>query len=156
LPGFYLCRLCDKMKQTKINSCAACVMAEIVGESEQYVLDWFKYYDPPFCDEDAILFLAHHGVYLSLYCKMSEPTRMDSDEDITVALTFKKRAFYIIVKSERFEDKFHAIFWNGYKVIDSNPDSFDGRDLSEYEIVGFYPVMRTEEKAKLFEELLTG
>lgn len=50
------------IQQTANNTCVACTLANIIGESEQYVLDWFEHIDPPFNDKDAMIFLLHHGI----------------------------------------------------------------------------------------------
>ena len=137
------------IKQSTDNSCLPCVLAMMVGESEQYVLGWFENQDPPLSDEDAYIFLAHHGIYLSLYCKMEEPTSFDDlKEDMSITLNLSRRPYYFVVESQRFPGKTHSILWDGYKVLDPNPKAKDDPALSEYKVIGFYPMMWTEKRAK--------
>lgn len=138
----------ELIKQSTNNSCLACVLAMMVGEPEQYVLDWFKNDGPPFSDEDAYIFLAHHGIYLSLYCKMLEPTSFDGlEDDMTVTLSLRGRPYYFVVESQTFPGKTHSILWNGEKVLDPSPKAKDDPALSDYKIIGFYPMMWTEQRA---------
>lgn len=140
----------DLIKQSTDNSCLACVLAMMVGESEQYVLDWFENDGPPFSDEDAYIFLAHHGVYLTLCCKLSEPTSFNDikDDDLTVELKLHGRPYYFVVESQRFPGKTHSILWDGEKVLDPNPKTPDNLALSDYKVIAFYPMMWTEQRAK--------
>ncbi|MHA2377492.1 MAG: hypothetical protein ACXAB9_15160 [Candidatus Thorarchaeota archaeon] len=138
------------MKQNYNNSCLACVLAIIVDESEQYVLDWFKYIDPPFSDEDAFLFLAHHGIYLAFSAKLLNGSRITGRETLEIELDMQGRAAYVVVESERYAGRTHAIFWDGYRVYDPNPDTEDGRLLESYNVERFYPMMLTEERQRIF------
>ncbi len=49
-----------------------------------------------------------------------------------------------IVKSRYHEGETHAIYWNGQKVLDPDPGVEDGGEIKEYEIVGWYPVMKVQ------------
>jgi hypothetical protein len=127
-------------------------MAEIIGESEQYVLDWFYPQEPPFSDEDAYLFLAHHGTFLSLYCKLKKHVNLDDEpDDIGIEISIQGRPIYFVVDSNRFDGKRHAIFWDGYKIFDPSPDAPEDAKLSDYKIVGFYPMMMTEHRREFFK-----
>lgn len=141
----------DRIKQSNNKSCLASALAMMVDESEQYVLDWFENDGPPFCDEDAYIFLAHHGIYLSLYCKPKEPISFDDVECLNVSLQLNGRPFYLVVESQGFPGKTHAILWDGYKVLDPNPEARNNPSLSNYKIVGFYPMMQTEERDRMFK-----
>ncbi len=148
----------ELIKQSTDNSCLACVLAMMVGESEQYVLDWFENGNPPFSDEDAYIFLAHHGIYLSLYCKMEEPTSFDNlEDDMAITISLHDRPYYFVVESQRFPGKTHSILWDGDKVLDPNPGVAKAKDdptLSDYKIIGFYPMMWTEERAERNSKML--
>jgi hypothetical protein len=136
------------IKQTRDNTCLACVLAMIVGESEQYVLDWFEYQDPPFGDLDAFIFLAHHGFFLALYCKM---VKGDFDfEPTTITLDFENRAVYLIVESENYPGLTHAIYWDGKELHDPVSETLKTH-IGEYNVLGFYPLMKTHERHKLFK-----
>jgi len=137
------------MKQSDKVSCVAVVLAMIVGETEQYVRDWLGF-SPPYTDLDAALFLVHHGVILGTFIVFEDTKNhgMRPDRDYEVAFPIKDRPAYVLVKSERFPDLLHALFWDGEVVHDPNPESADGRPLSEYEIHHWYPLTYTEERYK--------
>lgn len=144
----------NRIKQRTNKSCLASVLAMMVGESERYVLDWFENDVPPFSDEDAYIFLAHHGIYLSLYCKLQKPISLDDmDGNISLTMQLNDRPFYLVVESQRFPGKTHAMLWDGHRVLDPNPDAQDDPLLSNYKIIGFYPMMQTEEREKIFKLL---
>lgn len=42
---------------------------------------------------------------------------------------------YITVVSERYPDKSHAIFWDGFKIYDPHPSVKDGRDIKTYKVM---------------------
>lgn len=140
------------MKQSRYNSCLACVLAMIINESEQYVLDWFEYIDPPFSDEDAFLFLAHHGIYLSFSAVLLNGSKINGTEVLQIELDMRGRAAYVVVKSEKHPGRTHAIFWSGYRVYDPNKDTSDDRPLESYDIERFYPMMLTEEREEIFSD----
>ncbi len=144
-----------RITQSNDKNCLACVLAMIVGESEQYVLDWFEHQGPAYRDEDSWIFLAHHGIYLGIYVQFEDSDggsmHPKSSYDITVKI--QGRPCYIVVRSSRFEGKFHAIFWDGHKVYDPNPEMQDDPPLSLYMVDCFYPFMLTKERESFFAKM---
>lgn len=138
------------MKQSQNNTCLACVLAIIVGEAEQYVLDWFKYQDPPLNDQDALIFLAHHGIFFAIQI-VPHKKEIDSHSTYEVELSLKERAAYVIVESETYKGKHHAIYWDGYRVRD--PQRPSQKLLRRYKVICFYPLMTTEERRNLAKAL---
>lgn len=134
------------IKQSRNNSCLAAVLAMMVNESEEYVLDWFKFQNTPLNDEDAFIFLAHHGIYLSLYCLLNEPQSICKTETLEIDISLNDRKMYLVVESENYPGKHHAVFWDGNCVHDPSPNSQDKRSIEEYKIIGFYPIMTTKER----------
>jgi len=136
------------IEQTQYNTCLHCVLAMIVGETEEYVRSWFKYIDPPLYDEDAFLFLAHHGIYLCLWLPL-ESRSLNENDEISIIVGFKGRPAYIVVESETMESRYHAVLWDGERVLDPRKGV---RKLEEFKMYGFYPLMWTGQRSKKYEE----
>ena len=136
------------INQTKTNTCLVCVLAMIVEESEQYVLDWFKYITPPISDEDAFIFLAHHGRYLTTCAsfknkKTQKGISLSNIDYIEIKWDMKNEA-YLVVDSHTKEDRTHAVFWTGKKVLD--PMEKKPQPLSKYKIRYLYPMMHSKKE----------
>ncbi len=135
-------------KQKFYNSCMACVLGMIINKSEEYVLNWFKYYGPPFNNQDAFIFLAHHGIFFGI---AFEEIHFQED-DIHGIMSIKERPLLITVKSENYEDKTHAIYWDGFQIKDPCPTTKKTK-IKEYEIKEIYPLLRTKERLKMAKDL---
>jgi len=143
----------NHIKQTENNTCMACVMAMIVGETEQYVLDWFEHIDPPFYDEDAMIFLAHHGFFLSMALELSPEIKLTNKvmDDISVYISFTGRPAYLIVDSPKTEGVSHAVLWDGKDVLDPLFD--EKRRIEDYVVNTILPITMSRRRYdKLMEE----
>ena len=140
------------IRQSESNTCMACVMAMLVHESEQYVLEWFEYIDPPFHDEDMVIFLAHHGIFLSMGFDLSNINALTKEEltDINININLDGRPAYMSVKS-RTEGIYHAVLWDGYMILDPLYD--DPQPLENYVVDVVYPMMITKIR---YEKLMEG
>jgi len=130
-----------------------CVMAMIVGETEQYVLDWFEYIDPPFYDEDAMIFLIHHGFFLSMGLFISPETKLTNEimGDITMSISFKDRPAFLIVDSPRTEGLSHAVLWDGKVVLDPLFD--EKRNIEDYVVDTIFPITMSRRR---YNKLMEG
>lgn len=138
------------VRQTKNNTCMACVMAMIVGETEQYVLDWFKYNDPPFSDEDVLIFLAHHGVYLATCAVMQENGNGQSLKGIELiqpSIDLEITCAFMVVDSQT-KGQTHAVFWDTKHILDPQKD--DPQKITNYAVRFIYPILTTEERRRFF------
>jgi len=126
--------------QTFNNSCMHCVLGMITKNSEEYVIDWFKNYGPniALAPEDAIIFLAHHGIYLA-----SHITNTDNDMGIeySAIINFDGFELFICVDSESFPGLDHVVYWDGEQLYDPNPNTKRTK-LKEYDINYIYPISR--------------
>ena len=134
------------INQTKENTCLVCVLAMIVNESEQYVLDWFEYIDPPISDEDAFIFLAHHGRYLATGAVLKDKKTQKgiglSDTDCIEIRWDMGNEAYLVVDSHTKENRTHAVFWTGKKILD--PMEKKPQPLSKYKVRYLYPMQHNE------------
>ena len=143
----------DHIKQTESNTCMACVMAMIVGETEKYVLDWFEHIDPPFYDEDAMIFLAHHGFFLAMGLFISPEIKLTNKvmDDIGVSVSFTGRPAFVIVQSPKTEGVVHAVLWDGKDVLDPLFD--EKRNIEDYVVDTIFPITMSRRRYnKLMEE----
>jgi len=60
-------------------------------------------------------------------------------------IKIKGQPAYVVVKSERLKEGLHAIYWDGKCVYDPNPLTKDGRKLSTYKILSWFPIQKLEQ-----------
>jgi len=139
----------EVIRQTENNTCLACVMAMMVGESEGYVLDWFEHIDPPFSDEDAFLFLAHHGIYLAFLVDLGKDGEKISDsQEFKVSFDMVRPA-YVIVKSKTHTGRAHAVFWDGKNILDPQKD--EPQEILKYDVISIYPMLWASQRKEAQE-----
>lgn len=142
------------IQQSKDNSCVACVLAMFIGESEQYVLDWFENDDLPFCDDDVIIFLAHHGIYFAFGFDFesdnSEGVSFKDIRTIVAEIDLHERVAYLIVQSPFNKERKHAVLMKNYMIYD--PLFPEPQKVENYKIFWVYPLMTTAERRKNFKK----
>lgn len=128
------------------HTCQHACLALITGKSIDYIIDWFGD-NHALNGEEAIIFLAHHGIYLASYAIPSKKEYMVlyPDNEINVVWPVNDRPALLVVQSERFDGKLHAVFWDGEKVFDPNPLVEKPREISSYKIMEFWPLLINEE-----------
>ena len=140
----------ETLKQPTFKTCQHAVLAMIVSETVEYVIDWFGS-DAPLCAEDANIFLVHHGVYPSIFAgyvdaKKGDFYKFGMEDTIDFSVPLKNRPAILIVWSERFKDKHHAVFWDGNRVHDPNPNVLKPRSISTYKIIEYWPLLLTAQQ----------
>lgn len=60
-------------------------------------------------------------------------------------IKIKGQPAYVVVKSERQKEGLHAVYWDGNKLWDPNPETEDGRKLSTYKILSWFPIQKLEQ-----------
>lgn len=131
------------IQQSKDNTCVAAVLAMIVNESEQYVLDWFAHKNPPFCDDDLIIFLAHHGVYLAV-CGILEDenengVNISDYNTLEIQYNISTCYAYLVVESFSKKELCHAVLLKEGVIYD--PLHASVQKLSNYKVKYFYPLL---------------
>ncbi len=135
--------------QSKDNTCVACVLAMMVDETEQYVLDWFDHKDPPFCDEDVFIFLAHHGIFSYFGVDFGDNgAKINRFDKITADMDLRKNYAYMVVESPTKNGKTHAVFWDRKNVLD--PLKKTKQCLSNYRVITIYPMMVTSKRHETY------
>jgi len=133
------------------------VLAMIIGEDEHYVLDWFFPIVPPISDEDAMVFLANHGVFFGNYADLTQlgnngkGIKITADTEIKILYTLANRLAYITVDSPITEGLFHAVLWNGKQVLD--PLNKIPQSLKNYKVREVYPLTCTSKRLKYYERI---
>ena len=142
--------LFEALKQMDDKSCLSTCLAMIVGESIEYVDGWFQGSNGRSAD-DAIIFLAHHGIFLAMYAipaKGEKHMTLKGHEDLHFELSIVERPALVTVLSERFEGKLHAVFWDGEKVLDPSPYVVGPRSLESYKITEVWPLLLTHARGR--------
>lgn len=132
------------IKQLDMKSCTGCVAAMITGTS---LKDFQKFInkEPPWYDSDLIKYCLEYGYYIGTYYEL-KGRKINRSTTLILEHDIKSTPAYIAVESERIETKTHAIFWNGEQVQDPNPTVADYTDISDYEIISLYPIIKLEKK----------
>ena len=144
------------VRQSQNNTCLMCVLAMLVGETEQYVLDWFVNIDPPINDEDAYVFLAHHGIFLANYADLKplggngKGVEISERQEFVVPYTLENRMAYLVVDSPNYEGRAHAVLWDGHQVYDPLKDA--PQELCGYGVRKIYPMLFTEKRLEYFRK----
>lgn len=142
--------LLKALKQMDDRSCLTTCLAMIVEEPIEYVDAWFDGSNGHSAD-DAIIFLAHHGIFLAMYAipgDGNEYMTLGGKEDLDFKMCIVGRPALVTVLSERFEGKLHAVLWDGEKVFDPSPLVIGPRSLDSYKIVEIWPLLLTEQRGK--------
>lgn len=139
------------LKQSTNKTCMQTCLAMIVGESVEYVIDWLAN-NNALHSEDGIIFLCHHGIYPSMYAEFKKGAKLEDEDKIEFSIPLKDRPALITVKSERFKDKLHSVFWDGKKIHDPSPLVLKLRDINTYKIVEYWPLIMTQQHLDRMEE----
>ena len=77
-----------------------------------------------------------------------------NERAVNLFAVIKEVPAYVVVKSETIEGKTHAVYFDGYKVYDPNPDVKELRELSSYVVLLFFPIGSIETNLQLRSDLL--
>ena len=136
------------LTQIDDHTCLHTCLAMMTGTTVQEVVEWVGPPDRALCSEDALLYLAQHGVYLAMYFQCSDGTRVSHGYSIEMKAPLSGHPMLLTVKSERFPGKLHCVFWTGHDVLDPSPLRKGPQKIEDYEVLEFWPVLMTEQQAK--------
>lgn len=134
------------IKQQDDFSCVSCVAAMITKTSPGSFKK-FAEKEPPFTDLDLLRFLLSHGLAMGVGFYNKPDVKITSDSKLAIELCVSDFPAYVVVKSQRFEGKNHAIFWDGKEVFDPNPEvKGNGLPLEKYDIIFWFPIYEIEKR----------
>ena len=140
------------MKQiTGSKNCVAIVACMATG-CKPYDVDVFlnkNTSEEGITDLEFYKFMMHKGYVIGIGIEglWSEGLNIPNGKAIlSLKYRVNKHPAYLIVQSETNPEYAHAIYWDGDKIWDPNPSAKDGRDIGEYEIFRFFPIIRAVDK----------
>jgi hypothetical protein len=127
------------IKQETMSECVKCVAAMATGTTLQEARAEMGAYPDGSCDDfDFMVYCVKRGVLPG-----GAPYEFDGKLPDYVDFTaMQKMPAYVFVKSERLPGKSHAIYWDGNQVFDPNPIAQDGRPITDYEVLGWWPLFK--------------
>ena len=130
------------LKQKDRKSCVACTACMITNTKLQDFYDFMKGKEPPYNDKDVYRYLLKYGYAMGIGFK-NEKHRLKKKDSIAIKFKLKDFPAYVVVKSQRFLANTHAVYWDGERILDPNPDiGKDGLELGEYEILEWWPIQK--------------
>lgn len=143
--------MAEIIRQSKDNTCVAAVLAMITNNTEQYVLDWFENQNPPFCDDDVIIFLAHHGIFFAACGNIKDHyengTNLNGYEELTITYNLKTCTAYVVVESPTRVGLSHAVLLKKGLIYDPLHDT--PQEIGKYKVFYFYPLLIAQEREPL-------
>ena len=122
-------------------------------ELEQAKLEMKEQPDHGYADLSFLAYCARHGVLVGALGWSPDDDDLRSG---VMHLQLTDQPAFVGVKSERFDGKGHAIYWDGKQVWDPNPESPDGRALSSYCVEFWWPLIRSAEAARFVALAISG
>jgi len=140
------------IKQSDKLSCVACVACMATDTSLKEFREFMGDVKPPYNDLAFYAYLLKHGfvVGIGFQNKFFESKFLSVTDEIQI--NFKLRDFpaYVVVQSHRFKGLQHVVYWDGEKVLDSNPDiKGDGFPLEQYRVLTWFPIIKLSEAGEL-------
>ena len=106
---------------------------------------------PPYSDLDCAQYLLECGYGMGIgFSNLDGSYVFHPGATLQMNYLLETYPAYVVVKSCRFPGMPHAVYWDGEKVLDSNPNvEADGLPLEEYEILYWLPIYKV---GGVFEE----
>jgi hypothetical protein len=137
-----------ELKQPTDKSCLTTCLAMLTDSSVQEVIEFIGHGSPLTAD-DAILYLAHHGVYLAICVNLGKEGRqINSNTEMSVNISLDQRPALLTVLSERFEGKLHSVIWDGRSVLDPNPLVNGPQEIERYKVTEVWPLLMNSRVSK--------
>jgi len=132
------------IKQGDKVSCVACVAAMATGTTLADVQNFFGTKLPPYNDLDFYKYLLNCGYTLGVGYSHEESPRTFVGKDTGLKIHFRLKDYpaYVVVESMRFKGVKHVVYWDGEKILDSNPKvKGDGWALNKYKVISWFPII---------------
>lgn len=145
----------ETIKQEGDADCGAAVVAMAVGLPLKHVKsdmistqmevkgECFYYYKV----REIARYLACHGILMGMHAQTEGDggSTLEPDERVMFAWPLEDFPAILGVRSERFKDQDHWVFWDGQKVRDPNPNRPDLRELNEFKVLDVFPLVHYTE-----------
>ena len=132
-----------RIKQSKnSSSCMCCVACMATGTSVEEFKEFIKpRIRGPFTDLHLYSYLLSRGYAVGTGIDFKNGTTFSNKNN---TIRFKLKLYelpgYLVVKSHRFKNVLHAVYWDGENIFDPNPYMPDNPDLSLYIILQWFPI----------------
>lgn len=132
------------IKQTDLVSCVACVGAMATNTTLTDFQNFFGSKPPPYSDIDFYRYLLSKGYTIGVgYSHKESRTFVDKHTGLKIHFRLEEYPAYVIVESMRFKGMKHVVYWDGEKILDSNPKiKGDGLSVNEYKILAWFPIIK--------------
>jgi len=138
------------IKQSDKYSCVACVACMATGTRLVDFQRFFYFKGPPYSDRDLYRYLLSKGYTVGVGFKNIDGGQFKLGITLKIGFLLSDFPAYVIVKSMRFPGKEHVVYWNGFEILDSNPDvKTAGLPLSDYDIVAWFPISKFSDSGEL-------
>ena len=138
------------MKQLPGSSnCVAVVGAMAAGTSVEEFEKFALPEKAPYSDLTFYKWMVAHGYGVGIGVGSVKDKVIGIENDTThlcAEFRIEQYSAYVIVKSFTRPDGTHAVYWDGKKICDPNPDVEDGLPFEEYEILDWFPIYIIDER----------
>jgi len=138
------------IKQKDKLSCVACVACMVTGTSMKEFREFMGDVKPPYNDLAFYAYLLKHGFAVGIGFQGKPYVRLSPPRQMQIKFKIEDYPAYVVVNSMRFKSHTHVIYWDGEKVLDSNPEiKGDGLPLERYEVLLWFPIIKLSETGEL-------
>ena len=79
---------------------------------------------------------------------IKNPRELNPTTEVELKFRLGDYPALFIVKAETGKETIHAIYWDGKEIWDPNPGSANGRPLTDYDILFYYPIIKEEKPSE--------
>lgn len=139
----------ETIKQSDNVSCVACVAAMATGTSVEEFKKFIGDKEPPYSDSDCYKFMLSRGCAVGIGMENEDGAAIWPFDTLRIEFEAKKFPAYLVVESIRFKGVDHAVYWDGVRVHDPNPELKEsGLPLQCYRIKSWFPIVKLVKKER--------
>jgi len=130
----------NKKQEYDSKNCVAYVAAKAfntsVEEFEKFIGKKDRYSDVDFCS-----FALNHNHFVGVV--FMYPEIDDTNNVLQTQMTINDSPAYLVVQSAYSPSEQHAVYWDGQKIYDPDPEAA-GAGLSDYNLIAWYPILKID------------
>jgi len=140
--------------------CAACVAAMAAGASLEEVESAMTPTELPdgthfYRTAEVLRFLGGRGIYCGLtFDPNSEITEDQVSLSFSTEICLIERPALLCVRSRKYENAEHYVFWDGERVRDPSPDMPETSPITGYFVIEIVPLTYIDDTAEIDQEKL--